>query len=393
MFRRLQNLSQSRSFFLFGARGTGKTTLIQSLFAERSALWIDLLDADHEERYIRDPEELARQIETERYDCVVIDEVQKAPKLLDVVHRSTGRFPRLQFAMTGSSARKLKRGAANLLAGRAFTYQLYPLTRKELGSQFSLDDALFFGTLPRLYELSGAEEKSEFLRAYARTYLREEIIVEQLVRKIDPFRVFLEVAGQTSGSIVNFSKVARDVGVEDKTVRVYFDILRDTLIGFYLPAFHRSVRKQQRQSPKFYFFDPGVRRALEGLLNVPVRSGTYEYGRSFEQFIICECARLNEYLRLDYKMSYLRTKDDAEIDLIVQRPAQPDLLIEIKSYDRLDPIDARKLQRLAADWPGKASAQIWSRDPNRKIVDGVSCIPWEEGLAEAGFLGPIEGPP
>jgi predicted AAA+ superfamily ATPase len=157
-----------------------------------------------------------------------------------------------RFAMTGSSARKLKREGTNLLAGRAFVYNLFPLTHRELGDSFNLNSALMYGTLPGLLKFDSGEEKMAFLRAYALTYLKEEIWGEHIVRKLDPFRKFVEIAAQCNGELINFANIARDVGVDIKTVQSYFEILEDTLLGFMLEPYHRSVRKRQRQAPKFY---------------------------------------------------------------------------------------------------------------------------------------------
>lgn len=177
----------------------------------------------------------------------------------------SGRF---RFALTGSSARKLKHGGANLLAGRAHVFHLYPLVARELKERFSLRDALLWGTLPRLYSLGSEEDKRDFLRSYAHTYLQEEITQEQVVRRLDPFRRFLLVAAQMSGQVINFAKVARDVGSSIPTVQSYFQILEDTLVGFFLESFHESIRKRQRGNPKFYFFDMGIQRALSDQLTV-----------------------------------------------------------------------------------------------------------------------------
>ncbi|MCB0362860.1 MAG: ATP-binding protein, partial [Bdellovibrionales bacterium] len=221
MVRRTQKLSKNNSLFLFGARGTGKTTLLRELYSNTNPLWIDLLSDKDEDRFGRNPDELSQVLKTGQYNCVVIDEIQKAPKLLDIVHREIEKYKKIQFVLTGSSARKLKRGSANLLAGRAFTYHLFPLTYDELGDQFDLHSVLEFGSLPKLLDFSNSDEKNEFLRSYVKTYLREEIQVEQLIRKLNPFRDFLEIAAQCNGKIINYSKIARDVGVDDKTIQNY----------------------------------------------------------------------------------------------------------------------------------------------------------------------------
>ena len=162
----------------------------------------------------------------------------------------------------------------------------------ELGDAFDLADALRWGTLPQIYALDAADDKRAYLRAYALTYLKEEIVAEQIVRRLDPFRQFLEVAAQANGTIVNYANIARDVRADPKTVISYFSILEDTLVGFLLPAFQRSIRKQQRANPKFYYFDTGIKRALERTLEVPLRSGTYEYGKAFEHFLVTQIVHL-----------------------------------------------------------------------------------------------------
>jgi predicted AAA+ superfamily ATPase len=346
---------------------------------------VDLLNPEEEDRFSRNPRELEERLDAApgKTRWVVLDEIQKVPKLLDVVH---GRIEQhgTKFAMTGSSARKLKREGTNLLAGRAFVYNLYPFTHRELGSAFDLDSALMYGTLPGLLKFQSREEKSAFLRAYALTYLKEEVWGEHLVRKLDPFRKFMEIAAQCSGEIVNFTNIARDVGADIKTVQSYFEILEDTLLGFLLEPFHLSVRKRQRQAPKFYLFDPGVRRALDRTLTVDLKPGTYAYGRAFEHLVIVEALRLSGYSGNDFRFSYLRTKDDAEIDLIVERPGAPVALVEIKSSDRVDERDVKSLQKFSADMP-KAEAFLLSRDPVPKKIGRVLALPWQQGLAEMGI--------
>ena len=346
MFTRLLKLPAAQSFFLFGPRGTGKSTLLRQGLPAGSAETYDLLDPVEEDLFNRDPLELERRVAAlpAQTKWVVIDEIQKAPRLLDLVHRLIEKTS-LRFALTGSSPRKLKRGVSNLLAGRAFVRHLYPLTHRELGPRFDLLHALRWGTLPKVYQLATDEERADFLRAYSLTYLKEEIAAEQIVRKINPFRGFLEVAAQSNGQILNYAKIAQDVGVDPHTVQTYFGILEDTLVGFRLPAFHRSIRKRQQSHPKFYLFDTGIKRALERAFHQSLVPRTTAFGNAFEHFLILEIARLNDYYQNDYSLSYLRTKDDAEVDLILERPGAPLLLIEIKSTARVTERDVAALAR------------------------------------------------
>ncbi len=386
MIQRLINPLKTNSFFLFGPRGTGKSTFLKSFFPQdETVLWIDLLSPEEEDRYSRNPLELAAQLDLYRgrIQWVVLDEIQKVPRLLDVVH---GRIESAEtrFAMTGSSARKLKRQETNLLAGRAFVYNLFPLTHRELAAEFDLDFALTYGGLPGLLKLQTREEKAAFLRAYALTYMKEEIWGEHVVRKLDPFRKFMEIAAQVNGEIINFANIARDVGVDIKTVQSYFQILEDTLLGFFLEPYHRSVRKRQRNAPKFYLFDTGVKRALDRTLNVDLQPGTYAYGKAFEHLVIAEAVRLNEYGHKDFRFSYLRTKDDAEIDLVVDRPGAATALVEIKSKQRIEERDTKSLRRFSADIPG-SEAYVLSMDPIAKQIGSVRAFPWRRGLAEIGL--------
>ena len=387
MFQRLLKLSRSHSCFLFGARGTGKTTLIRQAFDPEASLYVDLLDPEVEDSYRRRPGRLDNEVEAlpESVRWVLIDEVQRAPRLLDVAHRlieSTNKH----FVLTGSSARKLRRGASNLLAGRAFVHNLYPLTAPELRDAFVLEDVLRWGTLPNIYSFTDGADKNAYLRAYALTYLKEEVIAEQITRRLDPFREFLEVAAQSNGAIVNYANIARDVGVDPKTVVSYFRILEDTLVGFHLPAYHRSVRKQQRVNPKFYFFDTGVKRALERTLELPMRAGTYEFGKAFEHFVVTQIAHLARYRHPDWSLFHLRTGAGAEIDLLIDRPGLPTVLIEIKSAKRVDERDTRVLEGFTGDFD-RPLALCVSRDSTRMRIGGVLCLHWREALRQLELAG------
>ena len=382
MIARLCKPLLSRSFFLFGARGTGKTTLLKQLFPQDAALRINLLLPSDYDEFAISPETLIARVKALPASCkwVVIDEVQKLPRLLDVVHHLIEETE-LKFALTGSSARKLKRKGVNLLAGRASVYQLFPFSSQELGELFSLQQALEWGSLPAVINAASREERQEFLQAYVHTYLKEEIAEEQAVRQLEPFRKFLSVAAQSNTRLINYKKIAEDVGTSAVTVKTYFSILEDTLIGFLLEPFHESIRKSQRQSPKFYFFDTGIERALSRTLDVPLREGTYAYGSAFETFFMNEVVKRKHYLRKDFNLSYLRTKDDAEVDLIVERSPNDRILIEIKSTSRVQQSDCRNLNALAKAIDHR-KALLVSRDPNPKQFDDVTAVPWEVGLDE-----------
>ena len=263
-------------------------------------------------------------------------------------------------------------------------YNLYPLTVPELQDALVLDDALHWGTLPRIHSLAGKEEKNAYLRAYALTYLKEEVVAEQVIRRLEPFREFLEVAAQSNGTIINYANIARDVGADPKTVVSYFGILEDTLVGFHLPAFHRSIRKQQRANPKFYYFDIGVKRSLERTLEVPLLPGTYEYGKAFEHFVISQILHLARYRYPDWRLSYLQTGAGAEIDLVIERPGMPVALIEIKSTDHVDERDTRALQAFTGDFV-RPLALCLSRDTTRMQAGGVRCLHWRAALRELGL--------
>lgn len=379
---RILSFFSAHHALLFGARNTGKSTLLLLTLHADHVFWINLLDFDQELHYARDPMQLQREILAlpAHVTHVVIDEIQKIPKLLDIVHLLIESTTKI-FVMTGSSARKLRLGDANLLAGRAFVYHLYPFTALELAERFNLESALNFGTLPAVCQMKTDAERQKFLQAYAQTYLREEVWNEQIIRKLDPFRRFLEVSAQANGKIVNFSNIAKDVGVDEKTIKNYFSILEDTLIGVMLEPFHHSFRKRLSEKPKFYYFDLGVCRALSRQVTLPLQSGTSAYGEAFEHFIILECLRLANYYYPEYRFSYLRTKDDAEIDLVVERPGKKILFIEIKSAKTLRTDQLSTFLSLVKDF-GECEAVCFAQVMRACQIDLVTVYPWAEGLAK-----------
>ena len=382
MVKRLVKLSKTRSFFLFGPRSTGKTTLLKSTYSSSDNLWVDLLNTKTEHLLRRNPENLESLINTSpNRDFVIIDEIQKNPDLLNVVHRLMTE-KKQRFILTGSSARKLKRGAANLLAGRASSYSCHPLTSLELKEDFDLFSTLRFGSLPELYSLDD-EDKKDFLRAYVDTYFKEEIVAEQLIRNLAPFKNFLEIAAQSNTKIINVNKIANEIDVDHTTARNYFSILEDTLVGYLLPAYHTSLRRRQRLKPKFYYFDLGVQRALTHRLEVPLTEGNYEFGAAFEHFLILEIKRLSDYFRPDWQLSYYQTADNSEVDLLIERPGEKTVLLEIKSTQQISSIDQQKLigfKKIATDFPNSDS-YIVSRDSTSQLQeDSIQYIYWENLL-------------
>lgn len=394
MFRRTFAPELNHSFFLLGPRGTGKSSLIEHSLLPRLArqlknksIWtIDLLDPEQEEKFKASPGLLKEVIRGEKYPWVIIDEIQKVPELLDVAHYCIEKF-KTKFILTGSSARKLKREGANLLAGRAFEFNLHPLTFLELEDEFNLEKIINWGSLPSIFSLNDAN-KARYLRTYVNTYLKEEILQEQIIRKIDGFRSFLQVAAQHNGKIINYSNIARDSGVDPKTVASYFEVLKDTLIGFQLEPFHESIRKQQSKSPKFYFFDLGVVRALLHQLDVPVVESSYHFGNLFEQYIILESIRFNHYLEKDFQFSYFRDSRDLEIDLLIKRPGKRGLAVEIKSSTKITDEHCRNLLLIKKDLKN-FDPIILCREKKIRILDnGIKIYPWQKGLSDI-FSGKI----
>ena len=375
-------LPKKQSFFLFGARGTGKTTLLRRFFSEKDSVFIDLLDIQLFDQILLDPGRFQALIDSaeNKHKRVVVDEIQKMPRLLDIAHRQIQSRKR-PFVFTGSSSRKLKQSGTNLLAGRAWIYHLYPFTCFELGEKFNLRQVLQWGSFPEAALAESPQEAWEYLKAYTGTYLEKEIQQERWVKNLGPFRRFLSVAAQMNGQIINKSRIARDVGTDDVTVANYFDLLEDTLLGFSLPAFHRSVRKAQTQAFKFYFIDTGIQKALAGSLTLAPAPQTASFGKVFEHWLIMEIVKNSSYRRLDWSYSYLRTKHGMEIDLIVQKPEKL-LLIEIKSKNIVREEDAKPLNILGGDLDPEADKWLISNDPLERRFGAVRALSWKAALKE-----------
>lgn len=378
-------LPKDKSFFLFGPRQTGKTWLLNTLFPKETTIFYDLLKSEQYLRLLEHPDLFREEVKVQpqKIAHVVIDEVQRVPQLLNEVQYLMGAMaspPR--FILTGSSARKLKRGQANLLAGRALAYHLFPLTASELGENFSLLKALSLGTLPPVYLDESEEGAKNILRAYVETYLKEEIELEAQIRGIDKFARFLSIAGQENGNILNYSNIARETGTTYHTVQSYFQVLEDTLIGNFLFPYLKSARKRVAKRPKFYFFDLGVVRALTKRLAAPILPHTPEFGHAFEHFAVLETFREASNRGRDYGFYYYRTEGGAEVDLIVEKNPEEILAIEIKSRDRIDKSDLNGLFSFSEVCP-QAKLYCVCLAPRKRNMGDIVILPWQEA---AGIL-------
>ncbi len=329
MFARQLSLPK-KSFLLFGPRATGKSTWLKAQIGD--GVVFDLLRNEVYFDFLKRPELLREHVLSQnKKRWVVIDEVQRVPALLNEVHGLIEDHG-YRFALTGSSARKLKRGQANLLAGRALVLNLFPLTQAEYGSKLSLEDALQFGTLPVV--VGDKETRIGTLEAYAGTYLREEIKEEALTRNVDAFGRFLEIAALANAQTTNLSSLSRDAGVARATVTSFFEILQDTLIVRKLEAWTPRLRVKETGHPKFYFFDCGVLRAIQGRLRDPI--GDQERGHLLETMVHHELNAAQAYQDLGGKLCYWRTADGVEVDFVWQRGAKL-VAIEVKASSRWRP--------------------------------------------------------
>ncbi|MGB3977021.1 MAG: DUF4143 domain-containing protein [bacterium] len=359
------DLPMDRSAFLWGPRKTGKTTLLKHQFPE--ALFLDLLNYDLYLALSREPMQLRRILDAEQNHTVIIDEVQKVPHLMDEIHWLIENRP-YRFILSGSSARKFRRGQVNLLGGRAWRYELYPLVSAELGS-FDLEKTLLSGFLP-LHYLSS--DSLMDLKAYVHDYLKEEIQAEALTRNLPAFSRFLQSAALTSGMLLNYSNAARDSGVSVKTIREYYQILEDTLIGRLLEPWKRSKSRRLIETSKFYFFDTGIVAAL--LDYRTLNPGTKEFGRLFEHFIIQECFAYRHYSRKDFPISFWRTANGSEVDLIL---GDAQVALEIKSGKQASSLKPNGLRLFAQEYK-LTKKIIVSRDPfPQKLSSGITILPWQ----------------
>ncbi|MBI2602646.1 MAG: ATP-binding protein [Deltaproteobacteria bacterium] len=365
MFSRILNLREllkKRSFFLFGPRGTGKSTLIDATLPE--ARIYDLLDPVVFERLVRSPGLLSEESAGEQ--LIVIDEVQKLPSILDEVQRLITKR-KVRFLLTGSSARKIRRGGANLLAGRAFEASLFPLVSNEI-PEFNLLSYLNTTGLPEFYGDSLAEE---YLQAYVGTYLKEEIQAEALTRNLPGFSRFLEVIALSNGQEINYASLASDCGIPVRTLQGYFSILNDTLLGFEVPPFLKTIKRKAITRSKYFLFDVGVVNHLARRGKIALKSELF--GSAFEHFIALELRAWLSYTRRNDELRYWRSTSQFEVDYIIGTK----LAIEVKGTDLVTDKHLRGLRALAEEGLIEQYVVV-SLDANKRITDdGILILPWK----------------
>jgi len=372
MYPRLLQPPPRQSFFLFGPRGVGKTAWAHQQFPD--ALFFDLLDHQTYTQLLAAPQRLGDRIPQGHKRWVVVDEVQRVPELLNEVHRLI-ESRRLRFVLTGSSARKLRRRGVNLLAGRALTRHMHPLTALELGKDFDLKRALRWGCLPLACT---SENPQDYVNSYAATYLREEVQQEGFVRNIGAFGRFLEAASFSQGSVLNMAAVARECAVSAKVVEDYFSILEDLLIAVRLPVFTKRAKRRLIAHPKFFYFDAGVFQAIRprGPLDTPEQI----HGAALETLFLQQARALNDYRDLGYRLHYWRTSTGDEVDFVLygERGLRA---FEVKMAHRVRPDDLRGLLRFREDFP-RAKAHLLYLGNRRWHDRGVEVLPFTDCVTQ-----------
>ncbi|MBI5123971.1 MAG: ATP-binding protein [Candidatus Omnitrophica bacterium] len=376
MYSRLIQPPKDKSFFLFGPRGTGKTTWVKSNFTE--ALYLDLLEAELFNDLLANPQRLENFIPKNFNDWVIIDEIQRIPELLNEVHRLIEK-QKYKFILTGSSARKIRRKGVNLLGGRALSHHLYPLTGPELGKDFKLDHSLTYGQLPCVYI---EKNPKAYLESYVKTYLEEEVQQEGIVRNLGAFSRFLETASFSQGSVLNMSSVARDCHIERKVVENYFSILEDLLIAYRIPVFTKKAKRRMVSHPKFYFFDVGLYRTLRprGPLDMPEEIE----GHAFETLFLQEIMAINSYLALGYNIFYWMTSNNIEVDFVLYG-ARGIKAFEIKRTGKISLSMLKGLKAFRKDYPGAKTYIIYGGE--RRLREGdIEILPITDTLKELPII-------
>ena len=343
MYKRLLSaIDNKKSFFLFGPRATGKTTWLKENI--KSAIYVDLLKSEDFIKFTSNPSSLENLIPPDYSGWVIIDEIQKVPQLLNEIHRLI-EARRAYFILTGSSARALRRKGVNLLAGRALTLYMFPLTAIELGDDFSIEKSIRFGHLPAVFSES---DKNAYLKSYVTTYLKEEVLQEGLTRNIGAFSRFLEAASFSQGAVINFTEIAREMGLNRKVVENYFSILEDLLLSIQIPVFTRRAKRRMTAHPKFYFFDTGVYQTLRP--RGPLDSFTEISGAAVEGLFLQDAMAVNSCLNLGYQFYFWRTGSGIEVDFILYGDGGLKAF-EVKHTDKVRKKDLKGLTAFKDDYP------------------------------------------
>ena len=376
MYSRLLQPPFHKSFFLFGPRGTGKSSWVRATFPK--ALYLDLLEATLYNDLLASPSRLANFIPSKFDNWIIIDEIQRIPDLLNEVHRLIENR-KCRFILTGSSARKLRGKGVNLLGGRALTLSLYPLTARELGKDFNLEHSLKFGHLPCAATESDPES---YLESYVKTYLREEVQQEGLTRNLGAFTRFLEAASFSQGGVLSISEVARECAVERKVAENYFGILEDLLLAFRLPVFTKKAKRRMVGHPKFYFFDVGVYRTLrpKGPLDRPEEME----GAAYETLFCQELKAVNDYFRSGYEMYYWRTATGDEVDFVLYG-TKGIRAFEVKRTAKLRKQDFSGLKGFLKDFPMAKTFCIYG-GARQMEEDGITVLPYAQALKDLPSL-------
>ena len=370
MFPRIINPPQNKSFFLFGPRGTGKTTWVKTAYPK--AVYINLLDSETHKDLLASPNRLEGKIPLQYQGWVIIDEIQRVPELLNEVHRLI-EDKKYKFILTGSSARKLRAKGVNLLAGRALMYAFHPLTIKEIGGAFNLKNSLLHGHLPSTFT---EDNPQKYLASYVNAYLREEVQQEGLTRNLSDFARFLEAASFSQGSVLNISEIARECAVERKVVENYFSILEDLMIAYRVPVFIKKAKRRMIAHSKFYFFDAGVYRAIRP--QGPVETNVDMEGPALETLLFQELHATNDLLDLGYKMYYWRTAHQQEVDFILYG-ARGIKAFEIKRTARFSHKYLTGLKAFIKDYP-MARGYLLYGGRERLYFDKIEVLPIVEAL-------------
>jgi uncharacterized protein len=374
MFDRIikNNLRNTETSFLWGPRQVGKTTVLKSQYPQ--AVFIDLLESDHFRKYTTRPQILSEELLAIPTDqLVVIDEIQRVPELLNEVHRlmeKTGR----NFILSGSSARKLKRGHANLLGGRAIRHEMFGLVSAEVGARFDLMRFLNHGNLPKHYL---STEPKRLQKSYVSDYLKEEVAAEGLTRNLPAFADFLRVAALMDTEIVNFANAASECGVSQPKVKGYFGILEDTLLGRFLPSFSEKVKRRVIAAPRFFFSNVGIVNSL--LKRGAIEVKTEAIGSAFESFMCHELFAHRSYGELDHNICYWRTASGIEVDFIL---GSADIAIELKAKDSIGGRDLSGLKAFAEEFPKCRRILVSLVDRKRITNEGIEIYPVQEFLSE-----------